>query len=370
MSRHALFQADDASAVLPGALAALADLRSRDLAHRYVRHVRGSQAFALSLFAPLDEAGTRLVLAHLGQPDVVDVEAPFFEYEDTADRLQEASPRSRHRTQVDVLLRGTTKSGQRVAALIEVKLGETNFGTCSAFSSAENPDRDVCAQPGLFGGEPARCFQLRNHGYGHRKYAEYLADVELTAPTPRADDGGCWVRSGRSQPMRNLALAHLLVAEGDVDEVVFALCAPTGHAAMWRRFKEFQSLFSDTDAVSIRALPAEVVARAHSDAGTAFSHRYTPALSDTALLHLSTDGTALLGVWLHREGHMTSFYGVDTDAEAEYAEAVVFGEDWEALLERLPRSSPYVAWWETADCRMTETIEDVFDRLTAEHFAG
>lgn len=362
MSRPLLFHPDDAAAVLPGALSALTDIRTRGLAHRYVRHVRSSQAFALSLFAPLDADGVRNVFAHLGH-DVQKVEVPFFEYEDTLDRLAEASRRSPHRTQVDVLLRGITEDGRRVAALIEVKLGEPNFGTCSAFASPENTDRDVCRQPGLFGGDPGRCFQLNNHGYGQRRYAEYLVDVELVPPSPRADDGGCWVRAGRSQPMRNLALAQMLVAEGEADEIVFALCAPVQHEAMWRRFAEFRAVFCDTEDVTIRELRAETVARQHPDGGTAFTLRYLPALSDTALLHLSTDGSTLLGVWLYRGGHPTSYYDVNTGGDAQYAASVVLGKDWDSLLERLPQTSPYVAWWEKTACGPDESIEDVFHRV-------
>jgi len=291
VSRRSLFHPDDASAVLPAALPALTSLRNRGLAHRYVRHVRSSQAFALSLFAPLDDDGVRRVFVRLGHR-VGDVDAPVFEYEDTTDRLAEASKRSPHRTQVDVLLRGITDDDRRVAAVIEVKLGEVDFGTCSAFDSAENTDRDVCARPGLFGGEPDRCFQLNNHGHGRRRYAEYLAAVDLTPPSLDADDGGCWVRGGRSQPMRNLALAHLLVTEDETDEVVFALCAPRRHRTMWRRLAEFREVFHDTKFVTIRQLPAETVAREQPDGGAAFTARYRPALSDTTLVHLSTDALA------------------------------------------------------------------------------
>ncbi|WP_404385314.1 hypothetical protein LL946_04815 [Knoellia locipacati] len=290
MSGPILFHPNDASAVLPEALPALTDLRRRGLTHRYVRHVRSSQAFALNLFAPLDADGVLAVLAHLGHV-AVDVEAPLFEYEDTLDRLAEGSKRSPHRTQVDVLLRGSTEDGRRIAALIEVKLGEPNFGTCSAFASADNTDPDVCGQPGLFGSDPGRCFQLNNHGNGHRRYAEYLAEVGLVPPSPRADDGGCWVRAGRSQPMRNLALAHVLVTEGEADQVVFALCAPVLHSVMWRRFAEFRAVFCDTDAVTMRDLPAETVARQHPDDGAAFTIRYRPALSNTALRNLATDSS-------------------------------------------------------------------------------
>ena len=366
MTRRGLFYVDDASTVLPSALPALTEVRQRGQAHRYVRHVRSSQAFALSLFAPLDDDGVRRVFANLGHA-VENVEPPFFEYEDEQDRLQEASARSPHRTQVDVLLRGMTAEGRRIAALIEVKLSEPNFGTSSAFDSPENPAPEVCGQWGMWGRERDRCFQLANHGYGHRKYAEYLDIVVTNEPLGRNDTGGCWVKEGRSQPMRNLALAHMLVKEGDYDEVVFALSAPSGYTGIWRRFREFKHVFSDTEAVSIRELPAEVVARRHPDGGTAFSRRYAGVMQDHALLHLDTDGTALLGVWVHRGGTPISFYPDDGPNENSehrpYAESIVLGEEWESLIDRLPSTSPYFAWWETTACSPKESAEAIFTRL-------
>jgi hypothetical protein len=50
------------------------------------------------------------------------------------------------------------------------------------------------------------------------------------------------VRRGLSQPMRSLALAHLLLAEAEAEHVVYSLCAPDGHAAIWRRPDEVSSL--------------------------------------------------------------------------------------------------------------------------------
>jgi hypothetical protein len=371
MSRRGLFYVDDESAVLPGARSALADVRARGLAHRYVRHVRSSQAFALNLFAPLDEKGLRNVFTHLGQR-VVTVEPPFFEFEDVKDRLREASVRSPHRTQVDVLLRGINDEGHKVAALIEVKFTETNFGGCSAATSPENPSLEVCSQAGLFGGAPEKCFQLQNHGYGQRKYAEYLSGLAVTPPAPREDSGGCYVRQGRSQPMRNLAMAHLLVREGDYDEVAFAVCAPIGHVSMWRRFAEFSSMFPSTNEVAIFGLEAETVLRYHRDGGDAFAARYVPALSDTALLHLETDGSELLGVWVSRGGLPTSYYPDDGPNEQSkhrpYGENVVTDEDWHSLVERLPASSPYVAWWESVECSFLDSAEDVFTRIKSSRF--
>ena len=53
--------------------------------------------------------GSRSVLARLGL-NMVEAERAVFEFEDHQDRLAEASPRSKHRTQVDVALRGTRQT--------------------------------------------------------------------------------------------------------------------------------------------------------------------------------------------------------------------------------------------------------------------
>ena len=80
--------------------------------------------------------------------------------------------------------------------------------------------------------------------------------------------------------MRNLALAHMLIEEGEADAVVYAVCAPTGYRTIWRRFSEFASLFPNPADRTIIALPAESVAAAHPDGGTALMARYpAPALA-------------------------------------------------------------------------------------------
>lgn len=277
--RAGVFHASANDALLPAARYAYEDLESRGLLHRYVLHARSSQAFALNLFAPLDHTGIRAVWKLLRQ-DVLEMGAPQFEWEDLHDRLAEASSRSPHRTQVDVVLRAKNAQGSRVAALIEVKLTEQDFGHCSAAASPDNPTTDVCSQGGLFGGQPDRCFQLQNHGRGRRAYDRYLDGNDFMAPQGWRDDGGCWLRTGRSQPMRNLALARLLLAEGEVDHVIYGLCAPVGHAQMWRRFDEFRAVFRDSPQCGTVALPAEWVAQLHADQGTALRRRYAGALSD------------------------------------------------------------------------------------------
>jgi hypothetical protein len=99
----------------------------------------------LNLFAPLDEEGRRKVLGHLGHLGHLGLRAdpPESEYSDASDRLAEASQRSRHQTQIDVVLRGTGASGQRIVALIEAKFTEIGFGECGAYANPANPARDV-----------------------------------------------------------------------------------------------------------------------------------------------------------------------------------------------------------------------------------
>lgn len=246
-------------ALLPEARAVFADLVSRSLDHRWALHHCSSQAFALNLFAPLDHQRLCAVLARVGLP-ASSVEQIDFEYSDPADRFGEIRPKSAHQTQIDVVVRGTSAAGDRLVALIEVKFTETDFGHCSAYQNPANPRHDVCRSPGLFGGEPAACFQLANHGDGRRTYYDHLAKIPVVAPFGAGDAGGCLVRESLSQPMRSLALAHLLLNAGEADRVAYVLCAPAQHPTIWRRFAELRAAFPDADGRTSRALASEQVA--------------------------------------------------------------------------------------------------------------
>jgi hypothetical protein len=225
------------------------------------------------LFCPLGEVGIAGVLEMVGidgKPD-----GPInFEWSDNADRLREARPNSPHTTQVDVALTARSTSGAHAVVLIEVKFTETDFGWCSAYENPANPARDVCRSAGLFGGQPERCFQLANHGHGRREYDRRLASTAVVHPVACDDDGGCLVRRGRNQPMRNLALAQVLLDEGEADEVVYALCAPVAHPTIWRRFDEVRSVFPNTSARRTVALHAEDIASLHPDDGVEFAAMY------------------------------------------------------------------------------------------------
>jgi hypothetical protein len=280
MSRR-IFHTGPQSALLPEAVPVYEDLRERGLLHRYVLHVRSSQAFALNLFAPLDDNGIQQVF-HLLGTDATCTNPTVFEYADPHDRLAETTAGSRHQTQVDVMLSGNDEDGRRVAALVEVKFTEIDFGWCSGYLNPGNPARDVCCSPGIFGGQPKNCFQLNAHGRGRRRYDTYLADLPVRRPAPAADDGGCWLRRSRSQPMRNLALAETLLAHNEANHVIYALCAPHAHPTIWRRLTETGTVLPDTATRHIRGITAGAVAALHPDGGAAFAALYTPELAATA----------------------------------------------------------------------------------------
>ena len=269
----------------PEALAEYHDLERRGLLHKHVLHRRSSQAFALNLFAPLGNAGLRDVLAGLG----IDVPSKItwtYEWSPADDVLREGRPDSPHATQIDVRIDCLDGGANRIVVLGEVKFTEDGFGECSAFTSAANPWRDVCRTPGLFGEQPERCWMLRNHtrnpAMRTRSYADLLAHRQISPPPPVADDGGCWVRRSRSQPMRNLALAEHLIGSSQADRVVWALIAPAGHRHAWAQLAEVRAVFPSTAVVGVSGLLAESVARAHPDGGAALHLRYPILQLDAA----------------------------------------------------------------------------------------
>ena len=157
-----------------------------------------------------------------------------------------------------------------MTCLIEVKLSEHDFSSCSAWLSPRNDRLEVCAASGPFGNDPASCFQLRNHDRDHRRLYD-AALGPLVADDP-VDDGGCWFRFGGNQVMRNVALARSLVSRGATDRAVVGLCAPNGHRAIWRRWNETKQQLK-VSGVKLAELPAEVVANHHTNP-LAISKRY------------------------------------------------------------------------------------------------
>lgn len=254
--------------ILPEAMWAWKSIEERNLLHRWSNHVRSSQAFAVNLFAPLDDSGLATILSSIFGA-IRFVEKPLFEFEDFADRLGESISSRPHRTQVDVLLQGTTELGRRVALLIEVKLSEDDFGHCSAFENPKNDSISVCGQDGPFGNDTNNCFQLRNHGgKSRRNYDSYL---NLKSIPVHASDSGCWYKYSASQPMRNVALASVLSTHDGLD-TRYAVCAPLLHREMWNHWDEVKKVLP---ADMVYTLPAELVASLHDiNIYTYLSDRY------------------------------------------------------------------------------------------------
>jgi hypothetical protein len=226
--------------------------------HHMVGHVRSSQVFALNLFAGLNPE-RRTALARQVDDTIIAADPPVFEFEDDRDTLGEATHTSPHRTQVDVALPCLTEDRERVWILVEVKLTEYGFGSCSADASPNNDRGDVCATPEPFGGDPEGCFQLRNQDREHRRrYHHYLGDLNRTA----ALGHGCPFRHN-NQPMRNFALAGVLVDRGDAARVHVVLCAHDDHRMIWRRWDEAVRDTPTADRVHVGSLTASDVLLEH-----------------------------------------------------------------------------------------------------------
>lgn len=233
-------------------------LATGGLLHTFVDHVRSSQAFALNLFAGLDAAALTQLWQSI-DPAVVEHTSMELEYSDPHDALGESQAAHPHRTQVDVLLRGVTASGSPRVALIEVKLSEVGFGACSAFDAPANDQRDCCTTTGPWGADTKACFQLRNHGKGEpRRYDQFLKPEWIGA----TDRVGCPFRL-LNQPMRNVALARVLIDRGEAEAATFCLCAPAGNAIAWRQWRDAETLFRTVPQMTLVALPAEQVVALH-----------------------------------------------------------------------------------------------------------
>ncbi len=192
---------DARDGLVPAAQLIYDELLAKDVVHSHISHVTSSQAFALNLLAPLTfEDWTALARYHLDDPTATVVQPIQFEYTDPDDALAEATRASPHATQVDCLVWIEQGGGRRHALLIEVKLTEDNFSKCSTCTSPFNTRRDTCGQPGPFGSDTTRCFQLANHDREHRR----RYDEMLGRPRNEPNSFGCWFRDGTNQVMRNV----------------------------------------------------------------------------------------------------------------------------------------------------------------------
>jgi hypothetical protein len=253
----------------PAASAAYDQLSADGLAHHMIGHVRSSQAFALNLFAPLDEHARIRVAAAMGV-QAREVSVARFEWSDPDDHLGERTDASPHATQVDVRFDCVATDGTKVTCLIEVKLSEPDFNPCSAWLSPRNDRLDVCSTSGPFGSDPVACFQLRNHDREQRR----TYDIALGSLAHGEDKigHGCWFQFSGNQVMRNTAVAASLVSRGIADRAIVALCAPSAHTSIWRRWSAATARLK-VIGVAFVDLPAHLVLRHHPNA-SAMADRY------------------------------------------------------------------------------------------------
>ena len=229
--------------------------------HTYFSHVRSSQAFALNMLAATHTRtrGRRspAIISH--DPDASRASPPSSSTPTRTTHSPKPPRHQPHATQVDCLVRARLGNGRMHALLIEVKLSEDNFSTCSAYTSPRNTRQTICGQPGPFGGDPSGCFQLANHDREHRR----RYDEMLGQPSDEPSTFGCWFRDGANQVMRNAALAKALVARGEVASASMMLMAPDDHTAIWEQWHRHVALLSAVDDISFADLPASHVAALH-----------------------------------------------------------------------------------------------------------
>jgi hypothetical protein len=113
-------------------------------------------------------------------------------------------------------------------------------------------------------------------GHGDGRYDTYLNDVPIHTPAPLADDGGCWLRRGRGQPMRNLALAEVRLAADEADQAIYVRCAPDNHPTIWRRLAGVRAMSPDAGPRLVRGMTANTIAALHPDRGATFAALYAP----------------------------------------------------------------------------------------------
>lgn len=245
--------------LLPEAHTVYGELSAIGLTHKAALSVNSSQTFALNLLAPLSKpAWTEIARYHLQDPLARVVDDVVFEFVDDKDALCESSKRSSHRTQVDCLVSVVKGDGRKHLILIEVKLTEDGFGTCSAFDSPKNTHKDVCGIPLPFGGRPSECFQLLNHGNGQRLYDTALGEIDQ-----KESGFGCWFRDDGNQIMRNVALAKSLVSRGDAASASMMLMAPDAHSYIWDRWRTHTSRLSGVKDFFFGELQASNVVALH-----------------------------------------------------------------------------------------------------------
>jgi hypothetical protein len=198
--------------------------------HRWARALNSSQCFAVNLFAPLIEnpALAKAVYTCLlpDRPLEPDDEI-VVELEYSPEQARQWLGERRQQTQVDAAF-AILRDGKVVGhLLVEVKLGETTFGTCRGAKAAVknsrgNPNPEHCQNlAGVLAKPEEFCWLTSTEG---RRYWTYITSPNSPFDFSKLNVGSpCPFSGGLYQPMRNRILADALVAETDATWSDFAV---------------------------------------------------------------------------------------------------------------------------------------------------
>jgi len=205
--------------------------RWQDL-HLWIHHLQSSQAFAFNLFGPLQ---LRRDWAQAAWAEVFpSVEGIVFEYPAKGDPLAETARGQPHRTRVDVRV---DFDGNRTA-LVEVKFTESGFGPCGAGHDRNEAHlKSACR----LGGATVRslagtCFLAQQRKRGYFSMLLEPGSIVSGPGLEKYGTGGCPLRGGLYQVVRNLLMVDVVAREEDRrTEFVVAAPGPSANRSLHGR---------------------------------------------------------------------------------------------------------------------------------------
>jgi hypothetical protein len=193
--------------------------------HRWAHALNSSQAFAVNLFAPAiaSRAGGLALWQSLwpnhGEPapERVSIDFEYLGPDGTA-----IGPtwlgESGQATQVDVAIAAGFPGSVRRVFLIEVKLRETEFGSCRG---ARAPGSDCLSLTQVLASSSTKCWMEMEEG---RKYWQVIQSEPRPLLFERALNEPCPWRRSLYQVMRNWAFGQALVRSGAAGDFRVGLC--------------------------------------------------------------------------------------------------------------------------------------------------
>ena len=238
--------------------------------HRWARALTSSQCFAVNLFAPLAENShvARSVFQKLVADRTLSTDDEIsLAFEHTPDGGPNWLGERGQPTQVDVFF--TVFRGERAHGhlLVEVKLGEAEFGSCrGARKGKGNPDPSRCLNLTEVLAKPhQQCWLVESEG---RRYWEHMklsdSGFRLGSLPPGSS---CPFAGGLYQVMRNQVLAQQICTNSEAKWADVALCIHSGNLDVRRLrlpvagHEDVTEAFSATNSVPLREIDfAEIIA--------------------------------------------------------------------------------------------------------------